>query len=39
MLAKTEGTGAHWHIGRDKAAIEAFNKNFSMRTGGILKAQ
>ena len=26
MLAKTGGTGAHFHIGRDKLAVETFNK-------------
>lgn len=28
MLAKTGGTGAHFHIGRDKLAVETFNKWF-----------
>lgn len=30
MLAKTGGTGAHWHIGKDKAA----NRNF-FKNGGV----
>ena len=28
MLAKTGGTGAHFHIGRDRLAVETFNKWF-----------
>lgn len=40
MLAKTGGTGAHWHIGKDKIAIDSFGKMFPLsRKGGILKAQ
>lgn len=31
MLAKTGGTGAHWHIGRDKAA----NRNFFKKGGSF----
>ena len=30
MLAKTGGTGAHWHIGRDRAANRAFFKKGGM---------
>lgn len=40
MLAKTGGTGPHWHIGKDKLAISTFNKMFPLhRKGGILKAE
>ena len=40
MLARTEGTGAHWHIGRDKMAVDSFSKMFPIsKNGGVLKAQ
>lgn len=38
MLRKTGGTGAHWHIGKDKLAINSFANMFA-KNGGILKAQ
>lgn len=40
MLARTGGTGAHWHIGRDKMAVDSFSKMFPIgKNGGVLKAQ
>lgn len=40
MLAKTGGTGAHWHIGKDKLAIDTFNRWFpQLKKGGIIKSQ
>lgn len=40
MLARTGGTGAHWHIGRDKIAVDSFSKMFPIsKNGGVLKAQ
>lgn len=30
MLAKTGGTGAHWHIGKDKIAVDSFSKMFPL---------
>lgn len=40
MLARTGGTGAHWHIGRDKMAVNSFSKMFPIsKNGGVLKAQ
>lgn len=30
MLAKTGGTGAHWHIGKDKIAVNSFSKMFPL---------
>ena len=40
MLARTGGTGAHWHIGRDKMAVDSFSKMFPIgKNGGVLKTQ
>ena len=40
MLARTGGAGAHWHIGRDKMAVDSFSKMFPIgKNGGVLKAQ
>lgn len=37
ILAKTGGTGPHWHIGKDRIAVSNFASMF--KNGGIIKAQ
>lgn len=39
MLARTGGTGAHWHIGRDRIATENFRQWFGKNGGVIPKYQ
>lgn len=39
MLARTGGTGAHWHIGRDRIATDNFRQWFGKNGGVIPKYQ